>query len=59
MSDAFVECGLGPITTYNEHRLFFKIDHVLFKGDMEATSSVREKAGDSDHYPQTVVFKLK
>ena len=58
MRDAFVDCGLGPVTTYNEHRLFFKIDHLLYKGNMKALSYVREKTGDSDHYPQLVTFRI-
>lgn len=56
LRDAFAECALGPTITYNEHRLYFKIDHVLYRGDLHAVKSVRDRAGDSDHYPQTVTF---
>ncbi len=59
MSDAWVECGFGPIHTYHDNRFFFKIDHILYRGDMLATEIRRDKAGSSDHYPLVATFVWK
>ena len=59
MSDTFQDCGLGMTHTYNEYRLYFKIDHILYRGDLEAVDWKRDKAGDSDHYPQVATFVWK
>lgn len=59
MTDAWVKCGFGPTATYHKDRLFFKIDHVLYRGDMEAVETHRHKAGSSDHYPLVTTFVWK
>ncbi len=59
MTDAWVKCGFGPTITYHNNRLFFKIDHVLYRGDMEAVEIHRDKAGMSDHYPLVTTFVWK
>ncbi|MDO4510575.1 MAG: endonuclease/exonuclease/phosphatase family protein [Bacteroidales bacterium] len=59
MTDAWVKCGFGPTVTYHMSRLFFKIDHILYRGDMEATEIHRHKAGESDHYPLVATFVWK
>lgn len=59
MTDAWVKCGFGPTTTFNSNRLFFKIDHVLYRGDMEAVEIHRDKEGSSDHYPLVTTFVWK
>lgn len=59
MTDAWVKCGFGPTITYHNNRLFFKIDHVLYRGDMEAVEIHRDKAGSSDHYPLVTTFVWK
>ena len=59
MHDAFVECAFGIKNTFNDKRMYFKIDHIMYRGDLEAVEWYRDKAGDSDHYPQvaTLVWK--
>ena len=59
MSDAFVDCGFGLKHTYHDNRLYFKIDHIIYRGDLEAVAWHRDKAGDSDHYPQVATFVWK
>lgn len=59
MSDAFVDCGFGYKHTYHDNRLYFKIDHIMYRGDIEAVAWQRDKAGDSDHYPQVATFVWK
>lgn len=51
LKDAYSECAFGPTVTYNDNRFYFRIDQMLYRGDLGA---VRIKRGDlrsSDHYP--------
>ncbi len=59
MSDAFVDCGFGFKHTFHDKRMYFKIDHIMYRGDLEAVEWRRDKAGDSDHYPQVATFVWK
>ena len=57
--DSFQDCGCGFTYTFNANRMYFKIDHILYRGDMEAVDWHREKVPDSDHYPQIATFVWK
>jgi len=59
MNDTFVDCGFGFTHTYHDNRFYFKIDHILYRGSLKAVSWQRDKAGDSDHYPQVATFVWK
>lgn len=59
MSDAFVDCGFGLKPTFHDKRMYFKIDHIMYRGDLKAVDWYRDKAGDSDHYPQVATFVWK
>ncbi|MBO4723135.1 MAG: endonuclease/exonuclease/phosphatase family protein [Muribaculaceae bacterium] len=59
MRDAFMDCGFGFKHTFHDNRLYFKIDHIMYRGDLEAVDWYRDKAGDSDHYPQVATFVWK
>ena len=54
--DAYAECGFGPMTTYHGNNINVRIDHVFYKGDIEATSFTRGDVKCSDHYPLLVKF---
>ncbi|MBR5333067.1 MAG: endonuclease/exonuclease/phosphatase family protein [Muribaculaceae bacterium] len=54
--DAYTECGFGPMNTYHGNNINFRIDHVLYKGDIEAVSFSRGNVKYSDHYPLFVRF---
>lgn len=56
MNDAYVECAFGPTITYNANRFYFRIDHVLYKGDLEAVKIERGDVNSSDHYPLLTTF---
>jgi len=56
MSDAWVEVGNGYAYTFNKHRLNFRIDHILYRGKLEALNARRLVGGSSDHYPLMVSF---
>ena len=58
-SDAFQDCGCGLTYTFNANRMYFKIDHILYRGAMEAVDWSRAKITDSDHYPQVATFVWK
>ncbi len=55
--DVYAECGLGPMATYHGDNIYFRIDHILYDGDFEATSFKRGNISCSDHYPLFATFK--
>ena len=56
----YVDGGTASFTyTFHGSRLYFKIDQVLYRGDMIATSCHRDRAGSSDHYPLVTTFVWK
>lgn len=57
LHDAWAETGFGPISTFNAHHLYVKIDHILYRGDLKPLYCRRDKAGESDHYPLVAVFE--
>ena len=54
----YPEVGFGPLITYYRDRLYFRIDHILYKGMLSPLSLDREKIKTSDHYPQLVRFRV-
>lgn len=59
MRDTFTECGNGFAHTYHDNRFYFKIDHIMYRGSLDAVAWKRDKSGDSDHYPQVATFVWK
>ena len=55
-NDAFAECGRWPTFTFNRDRFYFKIDHILYRGGLQAMDYRCDRSGGSDHYPQLVTF---
>ena len=52
MKDAFVEAGNGLGITYEQNRLYFRIDHILLSKDLKVYECVVDDAAKgSDHYP--------
>lgn len=51
MSDAYLDAGFGPLTTYNAHNLYFNIDHILYRGKLKAVNFGKGNIKSSDHYP--------
>ena len=54
--NAYNELGLGPGITYHANRFWFRIDHILYKGNMEAQWLTRQRNKSSDHYPLITRF---
>lgn len=57
--DAYADCGVGPTITYHGDKIYFRIDHILYKGNLEATSCTRGNIDRSDHYPLLATFHWK
>ena len=52
LKDAFTEAGNGIGITYNQHRLYFRIDHILVSQDIKVYEcEVDDTFNASDHYP--------
>ena len=52
MKDAYTESGNGPGFSYNQHRMFFRIDHILLSKNLKAYYCTVDNSIDaSDHYP--------
>lgn len=59
LNDAWAEVGRGYAHTFNRHHLPFRIDHILYRGDLRALSAKRLTGGSSDHYPLMVSFDIE
>ena len=56
LKDAYAETALGPTITFNAPLFWFRIDHVLFSGDMHVKRIERGNVASSDHYPMLTTF---
>ena len=59
MKQAYAETGFGPMITYYPYHLYFRIDHVLYRGKLWPYSMRRGNITASDHYPLTTTFILR
>lgn len=55
---AYPDVGLGPLVTYNDQRLYFCIDHTLYRGALKPVSMKKGTLRSSDHYPLTTRFYI-
>lgn len=58
LTDSWAEVGYGYAYTFNRHNLPFRIDHILYRGALQAVDAQRLKGGSSDHYPLMVTFDI-
>ena len=58
LGDAFTETGWGIGRTYNGRFPSFRIDYILFAGDLAAVHFARRKVRLSDHFPITAYLKV-
>ena len=59
LKDVWAEVGRGYGNTYNRHGLSYRIDQVLYRGDLRALEIKRIKGGSSDHYPLMATFDIE
>ena len=55
----YPETGFGPITTFNGGRMYFCIDHTLYRGGLVPVRMTRGDIRSSDHYPLLTEFYVK
>lgn len=48
---AFSMAGFGPVVTYHANRFYFQIDHILYRGKLDAIGYRKDDFDRSDHYP--------
>lgn len=58
MKQVYPEVGLGPMITYNANHFFFRIDHILYRGNLQPYAIKRGNLKASDHYPLTATFLI-
>lgn len=56
--EVYPEVGLGPMITYNAGGFYFRIDHILYRGNLKPTVMKRGDIKSSDHYPITATFEI-
>lgn len=56
MRQVYAQVGFGPAITYNANYLFFRIDHILYRGNLRPWSIKRCGIDASDHYPLLATF---
>ena len=56
MRDAYRDCAFGARITFHSDRFYFRIDHVLYRGDFRAADIERNTIDCSDHYPLVTTF---
>lgn len=56
LKEVYPEVGLGYMRTYNRNRMYVRIDHVLYRGNMRAVSMRRGNVPSSDHFPLLTTF---
>lgn len=49
--NAFTQAGTWPTITYHGSRFYFHIDHIVYRGEMNAIDFKRFSFNRSDHYP--------
>lgn len=59
LTDAYRHAGLGPAITYHADRLYFRIDQMFYRGDIEALRAWVGDCSSSDHYPLLAIFRLE
>ncbi len=58
LREVFPAVGQGYMATFNRDRLYFTIDHVLWRGDLHPLTMWRLKTYSSDHFPLFTHFRL-
>lgn len=56
--DAYAQTGFGHLITYNLHMMYFHIDQILYRGELEPLGVRKERMDASDHYPLVAEFEF-
>lgn len=55
-AEAYEQCGWLPTITYHENRFWLKIDHLMYRGNLQAVGIERSGMKVSDHYGMTATL---
>lgn len=58
LKQVYPEVGFGPMITFNANHFYFRIDHILYRGNLKPWSIKRGNLKASDHYPLTATFLM-
>ncbi|MDE5568745.1 MAG: endonuclease/exonuclease/phosphatase family protein [Muribaculaceae bacterium] len=58
LKEVYPEVGFGPMVTYNAGGFYFRIDHILYRGNLRPVKMNRGSIRSSDHYPITATFEI-
>lgn len=58
LKEVYPEVGFGPMITYNAGGFAFRIDHILYRGNLRPLKMARGSVRSSDHYPITATFEI-
>lgn len=56
LRQSYRDAGLGPAITYRKNRFWFRIDHILYGGNLSPLKVWRDDSRASDHYPLMALF---
>lgn len=56
--DSYRDGATGPAWTYNRERMYFRIDHIYYRGNLSAVRTIVDRNRGSDHYPLMTTFRL-
>lgn len=58
LKEVYPEVGFGPMITYNAGGFNFRIDHILYRGEIKPLKMSRGRVRSSDHYPVIATFEI-
>lgn len=58
LKETYPKAGFGPAITYWVNRFYFRIDHILYRGQFRPVSIDRPTAKSSDHYPLIATYVI-
>lgn len=59
LDDAYTDTAFGPTATYNDSKLYFHIDQMLYRGQFKPVALKQGRLRSSDHYPLTALFQCE
>ncbi len=59
MRQVYEDVGFGPMITYFDNRFYFRIDHMLYRGNLEPLDMDRPSHDSSDHSPLIATFAIE
>lgn len=58
LHQVYPKLGFGPMITFNADKFYFRIDHVMYRGNLVPLKMTRGSIKTSDHYPILTTFAI-